>query len=140
MIHMGDENFDELPIELRILALLLYFLPIPLILLACVNLFLLLFNFFTVSDSRWVVGAIIALALAAYLYLCGLSITHTKKIAPAFILTGILLACIALILYVVLEPSFFTFLRYTNIIVWRIIAALVIVALVVIKNKNIFVN
>ena len=85
-------------------------------------------------------GAVVALGLAAYLYLCGLSITHTKKIAPAFILSGIVLACIALILYVVLEPSFFTFLRYTSIIVWRIVAALGIVALVVIKNKKIFVN
>jgi hypothetical protein len=137
MSDLLDEKFEEYPIGLKIVVVILFLLPIPLIYLALRDLFIKLI-FDRADDQRWMTGAMIILFIALMCYGTALGLARSKSWAPTITIIELILSIIAVVMFIIIDPEFFTFREIGNPVLYGLIGALVLAVLIVSKNRKLF--
>jgi len=140
MDNMNYDDFDELPFILKILTLLLYFAPVPLIFIAAINLFMVRIDLFNLSDSFWLISTAIVLGLALFSYMSALGINRMKQWVPNFFHAGICLIILALLGALYFGVTFFSFVEINLKFVSPVIAGLTVCSIIIESNRKIFSN
>lgn len=137
-ITYEDDNFEDVRAPgLKILILILYVLPIPLLILVGRN-FLITVFIEQANDFRWLAGAAINLLTIGFCWAAATGMYRNKKWAPWFTALGLIVVIAALVTYLVLEPEFVMLREFGTPFIGAIIGILVFSVLIVFKNREIF--
>jgi len=134
------DEFDELPFILKILTLLLYLIPVPLLILAGINVFMVRVHIFNLPDSFWLISAAILLGVALFCYMVALGINRMKQWVPNFFHFGICVIIVSSLGALYFGIKTFSFIEVNFTIVGQFIAGLIFCSVIVEKNRKVFVN
>lgn len=134
------DEFDELPFILKLLTLFLYLVPVPLLILAAINIFMVRVYIFNLPDSFWLISAAVLLGVALFSYMAALGINRMKQWVPNFFHFGICTIILSSLGALYFGIKIFSFIEINFSIVGQFIAGLIFCSVIIEKNRKVFVN
>ncbi|MBD3354241.1 MAG: hypothetical protein GF364_22355 [Candidatus Lokiarchaeota archaeon] len=124
---------------LKLVTLLLYILPIPLIIIAFRDVIFIL-AFERADTQRWFIGASIEVMIAGFCWASATALHNLKNWAPRFVNLGLIFATVCLILYIFRDLEFFTLREVKVGFLIGLIVVLIMSILIISKNRDKFEN
>lgn len=135
---MVYDDFEELPISLKFLTLVLYIISVPLFILGAVNFAMLKYHIFNLPNIYWIISGGILFGLSLFSYLSALALNRLKAWAPTFFYIGITSICIGILIAQFLAIQIFSFIEINFNFFVQCLCVLIIAAILVEKNRGYF--
>lgn len=127
---------------LKAIAILLFILPIPLIIVAIRDFLMLIFHNISGSEFRLILGGSIALIIAVFAWISAVGLIKFKQWAFNITVIDMILTAVITVIFPFLNIEFFTFgnIDYGSYFVWILLIFFFLGLVFILKNKLRFVR